>query len=169
MCLWLFCLLWRLFSSYWISLSSLYMRIFAFSYCNFFFGVWLLSLGGLIFSERKQRVWSMDLEKMWWRQAGRSRSREKCGSDTLYEIIVYFQGKKSEGIKSQLTHWFLKIENNLYFIAIRSELDRKLHCTWNGLYKCLLFKITFIPLIYLTTMHSKQVYCQLFQRYVYIG
>lgn len=35
----------------------------------FFFWVWLLSLGGLIFSEKKQRVWSaLSGEKMWWRQ-----------------------------------------------------------------------------------------------------
>ena len=45
------------FSSYWVALSSLDMRIYACSYCNFLCHVPLISLGGLdfFFSERESR------------------------------------------------------------------------------------------------------------------
>lgn len=44
---------WKSFS-YWVPSSSLYRKTFALSYCILFCYVWLVSLGGLLLSERKQ-------------------------------------------------------------------------------------------------------------------
>ena len=46
---------WESFALYWVTLSSLDMWAFAVSYCTLFCYVWLLSLGGLLFSEGKLR------------------------------------------------------------------------------------------------------------------
>lgn len=57
-CLWLFCLFFRLFSSYWIDLSSLDKRVFAL-YCILicFFG--LLSLGVLKRETEEELIWEL--------------------------------------------------------------------------------------------------------------
>lgn len=54
-CLWLFCQLLESFSSYWVSLSSFDMGVYAWSYCILLCHVWLMPLGDLPFTEGKQR------------------------------------------------------------------------------------------------------------------
>lgn len=49
-----FCLLWGPLSSYWVALSSLKIKGGALSHCNLMCCVWLISLGGLPFSEGNQ-------------------------------------------------------------------------------------------------------------------
>ena len=69
------------FACSWVALSSLYTKACAYSYCISLCYVWLISLGGLIFSEGKQRRSG--------RQGvgGGMDGRGGCGQDVLYERI----------------------------------------------------------------------------------
>lgn len=65
----------RLFPSYWFTLSSLDMRDFVSSYFILFYLVWLLPLGGLLFSEQNPEG-----EYIWrrgrWQQLGGVREQK---------------------------------------------------------------------------------------------
>lgn len=65
-----FCLLWGPLSSYWVALSSLKIKGGALSHCNLMCCVWLISLGGLPFSEKKwqRRGWGEELGGRIWEE-----------------------------------------------------------------------------------------------------
>lgn len=65
------------------SLVQFPQEAFALSHCIWFCPVWLLSLGGLFFSEEETEVGQVDL--------GERGKRQNCGWDVLYERRIYFQ------------------------------------------------------------------------------
>lgn len=86
-CLWLFCQLLGPFSSYWVALPSLDMRVTAWSYCILLCHVWLMSLGDLLFSggeKRRKRICEGGGN-------GRGRGKGSCGWNVLYKRIINFQ------------------------------------------------------------------------------
>lgn len=86
------CLLLSLFSSYWVAFSSINMRTFALSYYISFSCVWLLSIGGLIFSEEKLRGRGRQFgRKRRSEGIGRNRGWGKLWSVCMYERKIYFQ------------------------------------------------------------------------------
>lgn len=77
MYLWLFCLLLRLFSSNWVPLSSLDIRVFALSYYILFYPAFLLD----IFSFLKRKWKGMDMGELRCGGVARSRGRRNCSLD----------------------------------------------------------------------------------------
>lgn len=101
MCLWLFCFLLRLFSSYWIVTFSFSVRTFLLLYCILFYCVRLLSCRGLFFSEGR------------WRRAGsggegRSGGAKKswgwvnCVWNVFHDSGIYFQRENERKIGRQI-------------------------------------------------------------------
>lgn len=65
-------------------------RAFALSYCIIFCPVWLLSHGGLHFSEEEMEgEWEWSIGQVW--RSRRSGGRGNCGQSVLYERRIYFQ------------------------------------------------------------------------------
>lgn len=89
MCLCLFYLLLRLFSSYWVALTRLHKSAFAFSYCILLCCVSSQALGGQLLPEGKESV-SRSKENRRGGGAERSGERGKCDWDVLYERIISF-------------------------------------------------------------------------------
>ena len=67
------------------------MRAFALSYCILFSPVWLLSFGGLLFSEKETE--DLDLGEKRGKETGRSRGRGNFVLDILCERRIYLQKK----------------------------------------------------------------------------
>lgn len=66
--------------------------IFTLFYCILFCGLWLLSLGGLLFFWKEaEGEWNWEREEV-----GSSRDRGNCGSDILYQRRMFSRKKKSK-------------------------------------------------------------------------
>jgi hypothetical protein len=74
---------------YWVAWSSLCMKIYAYSYCNLLYHIWLLSLGCLL-SLRGNRG-GMDLGKRGGtvRREGRKNYMENYSQDIVYERRIH--------------------------------------------------------------------------------
>lgn len=131
-CLWLFDLLLVLFfPSCWVALTSAGMRDFALSYCISLCCVWLLSRGGLPFSEGKWRGSRWGDGGTGW--DGR---KKNCGQDILYERISIYN-------KKEWTHYILECVcmyvytciTYMHAITTIEKRGHELEGEWRGAYE----------------------------------
>lgn len=88
-----FCLLVEHFSSYWVASFPLDAMMYAQSYSCFLCYVWLMYLGGLLFSEEGKR--GVDMAKM----GGRSKRLERREGGKLCSVVIYERRIKKFQVK----------------------------------------------------------------------